>query len=245
VIAAIADHADLAADLVACTRLLVMEGVLEASGHVSARIPGTDLILIQDRETSRAAVTTDDLVIVDLEGEIVAGSGRPPAETAIHTGVYRARPDVMAVCHGHPETSVIFSVIDTPLVPVRHFAFEYPEGVPVHQDSRHIRTRQQGDELAATLGDAPACLLRSHGSVVVAGDLKELLMDTLDLELNARTLLAAISAGTVRPIEAEEAAELRASYAKNGFRASKTWDHFTALGQHAGVLAPQTTITKE
>jgi ribulose-5-phosphate 4-epimerase/fuculose-1-phosphate aldolase len=241
----IPDHAQLAADLVTCTRLLVMEGVLEASGHVSARLPGTDLVLIQDRETSRAAVTTDDLLVVDLDGAVVAGSGRPPAETAIHTGVYRARPDVMAVCHGHPETSVIFSVIDTPLVPVRHFAFEYPGGVPVHPDSRHIRTREQGDALAATLGDAPACLLRSHGSVVVAGDLKELLMDTLDLELNARTLLAALAAGTVHPIDAAEAAELRASYAKNGFRATKTWDHFVALGRHAGVLAPQTTITKE
>src|ERR1700748_694365 len=153
-------------DLVTCTRLLVFAGVLDYSGHLSARIPGTDHVLIQPRDTSRAALASEDLLVVDLEGRVIEGDVPPPAETAIHTGVYRPRPDSGMVCHGHPTLSTSFSMVDPPLVPMRHFAYKHPEGLAVHPDPTHIRTREQGDAVAKTLGDADACLLRSHGTVL-------------------------------------------------------------------------------
>jgi len=233
---AIPEHRQLAADLVTCTRLLTFYRFLDHSGHLSVRIPGTEFVLIQPRELSRAALTVDDILVIDIDGDVVAGVGQPPAETAIHTGVYRHRPDVGAVGHGHAADSVVFSVLDVPLVPVRHFFFEFVDGVPVHEDSTHIRTRQQGDAVAMTLGSDNACLLRSHGSVVVAADIPELFMDCLDLEENARTLLSALHAGTPKTIGADEAKALSESYARNGFRARKTWAHHQGIGQRAGVL---------
>jgi ribulose-5-phosphate 4-epimerase/fuculose-1-phosphate aldolase len=99
------------------------------------------------------------------------------------------------VCHGHPTLSTSFSMVDTPLLPMRHFAYKHPNGLAVHPDPTHIRTREQGDAVAKTLGDADACLLRSHGTVLVAKRFDVLFMDCLDLEENAKTLLAAIQAG--------------------------------------------------
>jgi ribulose-5-phosphate 4-epimerase/fuculose-1-phosphate aldolase len=63
-------------DLVTCTRLLVFSGVLDYSGHVSARIPGTDHVLVQPRDMSRAALTPDDLLVVDLDGEVLSVNSR-------------------------------------------------------------------------------------------------------------------------------------------------------------------------
>jgi ribulose-5-phosphate 4-epimerase/fuculose-1-phosphate aldolase len=225
------------ADLVTCTSLLVFRGVLDYSGHLSARVPGTDdRIVIQPRDASRAALAPEDLLVVDLDGNVVEGELPPPAETAIHTGVYRARPDVTFVCHGHPTLSTAFTMVDHPLLPMRHFAYKYPHGLAVHQDPTHIRSREQGDAVAKTLGSAGACLLRSHGTVVVGNRIDELLMDCLDIEENARTLLIARQLGTPIPLTPEEIALVGESYGRGGHRPGKLWDHYVHLGRKAGVL---------
>jgi ribulose-5-phosphate 4-epimerase/fuculose-1-phosphate aldolase len=226
------------ADLVTCTSLLVFRGVLDYSGHLSARVPGTDdRILIQPRDASRAALEPQDLLVVDLDGTVIEGEAPPPAETAIHTGIYRARPDVRFVCHGHPALSTSFTMVDHPLLPMRHFAYKFPEGLAVHPDPTHIRTREQGDAVAKTLGDAGACLLRSHGTVVVAERVEELLMDCLDIEDNAHTLLVARQFGTPLPLTPEEITQVAESYGRGGHRPRKLWEHLVFLGRQAGVLA--------
>lgn len=224
-------------DLVTCTRLLVYLGVLDYSGHVSARIPGTDEVLIQPRDASRAAITPDDLLVIDLDGELVRGEGVPVAEAAIHTGVYRARPDVAVVCHGHPALSTTFTMTDRPMLPMRHFAYKFPDGLAVHPDTRHIRTRAQGDAVAATLGDAGACMLRSHGTVVVGDRFDVLLMDCVDLEENARTQLAATQlGGELRPLTSDEVGQIAASYGGLGHRPGKMWEHYVHRATAAGYL---------
>jgi ribulose-5-phosphate 4-epimerase/fuculose-1-phosphate aldolase len=224
-------------DLVTCTRLLVHNGVLDYSGHLSARIPGTDLILIQPRDASRAALTPSDLLVIDLDGNLVEGSVPPPAEAAIHTAVYRARPDVSVICHGHPTLSTTFTMTDRALLPMRHFAYKFADGLAVHQDTTHIRSREQGDAVAATLGSADACLLRSHGTVVVGTRLDELFMDCLDIEENARTLLMAIQlGGALLPLTADEIAMIDASYGALGHRPAKMWEHYIYRGKLAGIL---------
>ena len=67
--------------LVDCTRMMVMAELLDYSGHVSARLSGTDRFLIPARDASRAGITTDDILVVDLEGRVLDGEKRPPTET--------------------------------------------------------------------------------------------------------------------------------------------------------------------
>ena len=222
-------------ELITCSRLLVTEQILGYSGHLSARLD-TDHLIIQPRDLSRAALTPEDLLVVDLEGNVVHGDGPPPAETAIHTGVYRARPDVQVICHGHPRASTTFSMVDAALLPMRHFAYKFPTGLPVHPDPTHIRDREQGDAVAKTLGDGGACLLRSHGTVVVSDTMQNLLMDCVDIEENARTLIDAAQLGRLKPLQADELERLAESYARGGHRANKLWEHYVFLGRSFGVV---------
>jgi ribulose-5-phosphate 4-epimerase/fuculose-1-phosphate aldolase len=229
------EEARLREELVTCSRILAMQGILGYSGHLSARVDEKRL-LIQPRDLSRAALTPQDLLVVDLDGAVVSGDGIPPAETAIHTGAYRARPDVLMVCHGHPTASTTFSMVDAPLLPMRHFAFKFPHGLAVHPDPTHIRDRHQGDAVAKTLGDAGACLLRSHGTVVVSHDFQNLLMDCVDIEENARTLIDASRLGPLKPLDGAEVAELARSYRRGGHRPNKLWEHYVFLARAAGAL---------
>jgi ribulose-5-phosphate 4-epimerase/fuculose-1-phosphate aldolase len=230
-----ANQSRLREEVVICSRILVMQGILGYSGHLSARV-SEDRVLIQPRDLSRAALTPEALLVVDLEGQVVDGDGIPPAETAIHTGVYRARPDVQVICHGHPTASTTFTMVDAPLLPMRHFAFKFPHGLAVHSDPTHIRDRHQGDAVAKTLGEAGACLLRSHGTVVVSHDMQSLLMDCVDIEENARTLIDASRLGPLKPLDDAEVAELAESYRRGGHRPSKLWEHYVFLARAAGVL---------
>jgi ribulose-5-phosphate 4-epimerase/fuculose-1-phosphate aldolase len=216
--------------------LLVMQEVMDYSGHVSARIPGTDRILIQPRDTSRLALGATDLLVVDLDGKVLEGSLPAPMETALHTAVYRARPDARAVCHGHPTFSTLFSVVDRPLLAVRNFAYRFANAVPVHSDTTHIRSVEQGRAVAQTLGDRRVCLLRAHGTVVVSASIQELLMDCLDFEDNARSLIYASALGPLLPLTAAEEVSLRQSYGRGESRAAKLWEHYLHKGRLAGVL---------
>ncbi len=219
----------------ACTRMLVMAEIMDYSGHVSARIPGTDRILIQPRDTSRAALKPEDLLVVDLDGKLLEGVGPAPSETALHRWVYRARPDVQSVCHGHPPMSTLFTVVDRPMLPVRNFAFRFKD-VPIHADTTHIRTDEQGQSVAQSLGQHRVCLLRAHGTVMAAPNVQELFMDCLELEENARSLAYAAPLGKLQPITDDEVEELEVSFGRNDYRVAKIWEHYLQKATAAGVL---------
>src|SRR2546425_5529848 len=84
-------------------RIIGNRGVTKGSfGHVSARIPGTDRILIKSKGPDEEALefaTTRDVITIDIEGAVLeAPNGlEAPNETAMHLAVYRARPEVMSV----------------------------------------------------------------------------------------------------------------------------------------------------
>src|SRR6476646_1590433 len=94
----------------------------EPNGHVSARIPGTDRIVIKARgrgEVALSFVQVDDLAVVDLDGRLIDGRAglASPAEVYIHTQVYRARPELNSAIHIHPQNVVAFTIAEKSLKP--------------------------------------------------------------------------------------------------------------------------------
>jgi ribulose-5-phosphate 4-epimerase/fuculose-1-phosphate aldolase len=218
-----------------CTRMMVMADLLDYSGHVSARIPGTNRVLILPRDTSRASVTADEMLLVDLDGKLLEGNGPAPTETAIHLGVYRAREDVQVVGHGHPPMATLFTMVDRPMIAIRNYGFRFI-GIPIHPDPTHIRTAEQGAAVARTLGKHRYCLLRGHGSVVAVNSVAEAFLDSLEMEENARSTVHAASLGPLKPITPEEVELLKVSFARNQYRIGKTWEHYRERARQAGLL---------
>jgi hypothetical protein len=96
--------------LATATRMMVMADLMDYSGHLSARVPGTDRILIQPRDASRAGLKAEEILVVDMDGEVIEGNVPAPPETPLHLGVYRAREDVFAIAHAHPPFSIMFII---------------------------------------------------------------------------------------------------------------------------------------
>ena len=217
----------LKAKVAQATRMLVRAGLMESSGHVSMRIPGTNRVVLGDRDTSRAILQPEDLITVDLDAKKVDGKGVPPRETEIHTGVYRARPDVMSVIHTHPTHSAVFTITGKPIVPVTVHGAIFGKGVPVFQHVGHVNSRELGDGMARALGDKQAVLLKMHGAVVVAPTVERAFAYALHLEENAEKQLWAQATGTVTPMTQQEM-EHCIEVAFGDTSIQKIWDHHAA-----------------
>ncbi len=188
------------------TRMLAKGGIVGSSGHVSMRVPGTDRALVGPGDVSRNLVTADDVVTVDLDSRKISGKRQQPDETEIHTGIYRARPDVMGVVHTHPTYSVTFSITGKPILPVHMHGAIFADGVPVFDYVGHVNTRELGDGLAHALGMRRAVLIKMHGAAIAGPTLEEAFVAAFQLEENAQQQLLAEATGKVEPMTPEDVA---------------------------------------
>lgn len=222
---------------VACAvRLLTAEGLMDMNGHVSVRPSGADRVLINSRGAGRHTVRAGDIVAVDLRGRPLPGEGDPPVEIPIHTRIYAARPDVHCVAHLHPQFATAFTIAGQPLVPVFQLGAVFPvEGLPVYDDPDLIKTDQEGDAVARTLGSGRAVLLRGHGVVVVGEDVPTCFTTSIWLEENAKHLFRSSALGTPRVFSDHMAQRVRRSLWQPAILL-KTWNHYVAKGRREGVL---------
>lgn len=222
--------------IAAATRMLVDAAILGYSGHLSVRAGGEDHLFIQPVDDPRAGLRPERVLLVDFDGAVLDGEGRPPSELAIHTGIYRARPDVGAVAHFHHDRTTAFAMVgDCPLVAVKNHASRWMSGVPVHPDPSHISSPAQGRALAATLGSANAALLRGHGEVIVAEDVPALFADVVHFVENADTLACAARLGRVVPLSAQECELFTATFDR-ARHARKLWRYYAAVAVERGNL---------
>lgn len=193
-----------AAEVAAATRMLVMEEILDYAGHISTRVPGEEAFVIQRRTDLRAEVEPGNLLLVGYDGKVKAGNGKPPSETAIHTEILKARPDVQSVLHCHMEIAIAFTLMEgVKLMPMRARASRWRSGIPTHPDPSHIKNLDQGQELANTLGKHHAALMRAHGMVLVAESTQALMIDAVHFKMNAQAQMLALQAGA-KPVPLNE-----------------------------------------
>ena len=231
-------EARLKIEVATCTRLLNMEGILGYSGHVSVRMPDGKSLLIQSFDASRTDLAPEELYTVDLDGKVIDGpaDARPVNEVEIHSEIMRARDDVNAVLHYHPDIATLFTLVeDLELVPVKNHAMRWMSGIPVHPESWHIDTQELGKELADTLGPHHAALMRAHGAVITAEDIPSLLVDTVHFEENAKALYDAAQLGKVVPLSRAESSKFHDLFEREK-HVIKLWRYYLGRGVDSGAV---------
>jgi L-ribulose-5-phosphate 4-epimerase len=238
------DPAELAlrTELSACVRLMHDEEILNYNGHVSARVEGEDKLLIHSLSTPRSEVGPEHFVVCDLEGHMLEAAPdlKAPSEVFIHSEIYKARPDVGAIAHIHSENVIAFTLTkERPCLELmRCDAIRWRSGIPIHPDPTRIRNHQQGAELAETLGQHRAALMRAHGAVLVAPNARSVFADTIQFDENARAQILASTLGTPAPMtEAELDALQEASPPEFiDHYMNKIWQYYAQRGLASGLL---------
>jgi len=205
--------ADLRRDLAAAYRIVANEGILDAFGHISVRNPNNPQRYFLSRSRAPGLVQADDILEYDLDSNpIVPPKERPYSERVIHGEIFKARPDVAAVCHHHAPSIMPFAISGVPLQPVFHLGASMGASAPVW-DSRDefgdtnllVVKPEEGASLARALGEASIVVMRRHGATVVGGSLRELVFRTIYSAKNAEHQMAAHLLGNVSPLTSGEA----------------------------------------
>ena len=209
--------------LVDAIRMLSRASIVDHSGHGSAR-RDRESFYINSAGSTRSALTLDDLVAVDLDGQLVEGSARPPLEFHIHSEIYRLRADVHAVLHTHPRWSTFLTMVGAQYKAVSAQGSLLGH-IPLVDSPLSVNTRPMGEKVAATLAGGPAVLLKSHGAVVVGADIVECFALAAYLEENAYRQYMAMQIGDPYVFSAAEQQAFRERlWTASLFR--KTWDHY-------------------
>jgi HCOMODA/2-hydroxy-3-carboxy-muconic semialdehyde decarboxylase len=219
--------------LVAANRILAHENVVDAFGHVSIRDPRDPERYVMARSRSPELVELGDLMEFELDGTPVDARGRTPyGERMIHGAIYEARADVNAVVHNHSRAVLPFTISGVPLRPMIHTAAVIGREIPVW-DSRDdfgdtdmlVRRMDQGRSLVKTLGGNTCLLMRGHGAVVAARDVKEAVMTAVYLQVNAEVQLQALGLGEPKALSSAEVA-LAAETQVSPLALDRVWEYF-------------------
>jgi ribulose-5-phosphate 4-epimerase/fuculose-1-phosphate aldolase len=219
-------------ELVTANRILAREGVVDAFGHVSVRHPEEAERFILSRARAPECIEAADLMEFTLEGVPEDAAGRKPyAERFIHAAVYEARPDVYAVVHNHSPSVIPFGITGTPLRPVMHMCASMGAHVPLW-DSRTVfgdtnllvTNMDMARDLAAALGKRAVALMRGHGAVVAGQSLRDVVFNSVYLELNAELQWKASSLGEINFLTDGEIEAVQRSRA--AFTYERAWEYW-------------------
>jgi ribulose-5-phosphate 4-epimerase/fuculose-1-phosphate aldolase len=222
-------------------RIVHAAGLVSAFGHVSGRIAGTDTFLFPTR-ASPAMADPGRLLVLDIDGNIHAGEGEPNTEFWIHARIYAARPDVSSVAHVHSPACVALGQIGQPFQILHNSAGVFADGVPLFQPIGLIRTRELGDQVAATLGACRAMLLRGHGANIADADVHRATVVACFLEEAAELQLRALAAAggrsdALQAFTVDEAKHIREQIDAPG-PMNRAWEYYVALAEGRLAVRP-------
>lgn len=239
------DYSSIVADLVAANRILAVEGIVDAFGHVSSRHPTKPNHFLLSRAKSPELVEARDIMEFTFDGAAAGPRGksgeRGYLERFIHAGVYEARPDVQCVVHTHSRSLVCFSVTEAKLRPLWHVAGTIGGDIPVWDSQRSfgdtdllVSNAGMGRDLARTLGDAACLLMRGHGCTVIGKSIREAVYTAYYLAANAEAQLQASRLGEVKFLTAGEIEKINRQMAqsKTGQGVDRAWEYWC---RRAGV----------
>ncbi len=228
--------------LVTANRILAREGVVDAYGHVSIRHPEHPGRYILSQSRAPDLVEVSDLMEYTLEGEPIDQQGRSMyTERPIHGGIYEARDDVLAVVHNHATSVIPFTVTNTPLRPILHLAAITGSELPVWDIRDNfgdtnllVTTMDQGRDLANCLGGRRVSLMRGHGCVIAGKSIREVVMASVYLQVNAGLLLESLSLGDVKYLSPGEIKAMTGSQMSLSGQ-ERAWEYWANRADRGGT----------
>jgi len=164
--------------IVECGRIAYERHLMMSNdGNISARMENGN-ILITPSGISKGRMSPDDLLVVDLNGNVISAKEKrkPSSETPMHLEVYKQREDVRAVLHAHPifATTLMVADLDFPVDVLPEVLLTLGE-VPITEYATPA-SREDAEVIKPFVKKHNALLLRQHGSLTYGKNLDEALI---------------------------------------------------------------------
>jgi HCOMODA/2-hydroxy-3-carboxy-muconic semialdehyde decarboxylase len=226
-------------------RMIANEGVLDAFGHVTMRHPTDAGRYLMSRSRAPELVTADDIHEFTLDSQIVKPiEARLYGERVIHGEIYKARPDVMAVCHHHAPAFMPLLICGIDFVPVFHLGAVGGVKPPFWDQRKEfgdcnylVVTPEEGASLAKRLGSHNMVLMNRHGVTVVGTSIQACVFRSIYSARNAEYQVAAANAGTIDPLSPGDA-KISGDIATSTTGLNRAWEVWLRRLSKAGDMPP-------
>jgi L-fuculose-phosphate aldolase len=175
-------------------------------GHVTVRKPGADCMHMNAHDLGLGEIEPANVLLIDLNGNMLEGTGRKHSEYPIHSEIYKAYPNINCVVHTHPVYSIIVGATDGRIKAISHEGSIFA-GIPLFKKtSLLIQSPESGRSVADCLQGHRAMLMQNHGIVAVGESIQEATVYAVLLERAAKMQVSAAMVGPVQESSAHEAA---------------------------------------
>jgi ribulose-5-phosphate 4-epimerase/fuculose-1-phosphate aldolase len=188
-------------DLAACYRLVDQYGMADLIyNHITARIPGTEYLLINLYGLLYKEITASSLVKIDAEGKIIAKPdtdyGINVSGYVIHGAIHKARPDVACVLHTHTRAGMAVSAMECGLLPLSQTSIRFVGHIGYHDYEGPAIDKDERERIVEDLGPHDALVMRNHGLLTCGATVQQAFNTMYQLELSCRSQVDAMAART-------------------------------------------------
>jgi len=188
-------------DLAACYRLVDAYGMTDLIyNHITARIPGTEHLLINLYGLLYKEITASSLVKIDVEGNIIwkpdTDYGINKSGYVIHGAIHAARPEVKCVLHTHTRAGMAVSAMACGLLPLSQTSIRFVGHIGYHDYEGPAVDLEERERLVRDLGPHDAMIMRNHGLLTCGATIQQAFNTMYQLELSCRAQVNAMAART-------------------------------------------------
>ena len=188
-------------ELAACYRLVDQYEITDLIyNHITARIPGTEHLLINLYGLLYKEITASSLVKIDVEGEIIAKPdtdyGINKSGYVIHGAIHKARPEVKCVLHTHTRAGIAVSAMQCGLLPLSQTSIRFVGHIGYHDYEGPAVDLAERERLVEDLGAHDAMVMRNHGLLTCGATIQQAFNTMYQLEMSCRAQVDAMAART-------------------------------------------------
>jgi len=180
-------------------------------GHVSVRTPdGNGFSLMPIRRPVDPNIPADDLLEYDLDGKMVSGRRDAIDEIIFYSCPYRAKDDVGAVIHYHPEMATALAAVGREIKPIHTSSVRFEKGVAV-TPFLYGYWLEHGEQAIKAMADSCAVMIRGHGAIVTGKTIEEACINMVQLERTAKLILLNRALGEPQPLSSAEIEQFKST----------------------------------
>ena len=195
-------------ELAACYRLVDQYEMTDLIyNHITARIPGTEHLLINLYGLLYKEITASSLVKIDVEGEIIAKPdtdyGINKSGYVIHGAIHKARPEVKCVLHTHTRAGIAVSAMQCGLLPLSQTSIRFIDHIGYHDYEGPAVDLDERERIVSDLGAHDALIMRNHGLLTCGPSVPAGVQPMYQLEQSCRSQVDAMAARTELTVPGE------------------------------------------
>lgn len=191
-------------------KLLKDKLIVGTWGNLSIRVKegDRDLIIITPTGMEYESISIEDLIIVDIDGNVVEGDRKPSSEIKMHLAVYREREDINAVIHTHSTCASACAVCGAGIPMIIEDMVQHIGGNIRAAKYAMPGTEELAKNAVEALKDRKGALLKNHGAIGIGRDMLFAYKSCVLIEKSAQILIYSKMLGHVNLLSTEDADEM-------------------------------------